>query len=259
MTSVGRVDRRDVSVFMYHSISDGAPPLCTPPTRFRDQLAVLADAGYRGVSVTDLGAWMRGEATLDDRTVVLTFDDGYTDFATEALPSIAAYGWRCTVFVPAGWIETTRPTPASATVGTIMTRAMVADLAPTTVDVGAHGMGHRDLTTLRPAVAEREISESRAILAEVTGRAITSFAAPYGRTTPALREVIRRHYDCAVGTTMQLVTRRSDRYDVPRIDMCYFDNLARWRAHLMRGPGLYFASRRLLRHARLLMPAPTHR
>ena len=46
--------------------------------------------------------------------MVLTFDDGYADFHSQAMPLFARYGFSATVFVTTGWVADAgvRPQPA---------------------------------------------------------------------------------------------------------------------------------------------------
>ena len=50
-------------------------------------------------------AFADGGGTLPDRAVVLTFDDGYADFHSRAMPLLDRYGFTATVFVTTGWVR----------------------------------------------------------------------------------------------------------------------------------------------------------
>ena len=89
-------------------------------------------------------------------------------------------------------------------------------------------------------------------LEDCIGRPVTSFAAPYGRTNPAVRAEIRRHYQAAVGTGLARARPTSDLYDLPRIEMWYFRNPGLWRSHLIGGARGYFLLRQVRRRARAL-------
>src|SRR5712692_9020835 len=58
--------------------------------------------GYHTIALATCAAWMRGEVALAERAVVLTFDDGFDNFARVAFPELQARGWTATVFLPAG-------------------------------------------------------------------------------------------------------------------------------------------------------------
>jgi len=94
-------------ILLYHRVAEGfADPwsLCVSPTNFREHLAVLAARGVRPL-----------DALVEDvaggrprRAPVVTFDDGYADFADAALPGLRAYGIPATLFVVSGALEASR-------------------------------------------------------------------------------------------------------------------------------------------------------
>jgi peptidoglycan/xylan/chitin deacetylase (PgdA/CDA1 family) len=93
--------RQSSVILLYHRVAEGfADPwsLCVAPANFREQMAVLAARGVRPLDglLADLAAGHRA------RSVVVTFDDGYADFCTTALPMLRAHGVPTTLFVTTG-------------------------------------------------------------------------------------------------------------------------------------------------------------
>jgi peptidoglycan/xylan/chitin deacetylase (PgdA/CDA1 family) len=93
--------RRASVVLLYHRVASGvADPwsLCVSPGRFREQMDVLVgrDVVALDALVADLDASRRR------RSVAVTFDDGYADFATAALPVLAEHEIPATLFVATG-------------------------------------------------------------------------------------------------------------------------------------------------------------
>lgn len=68
------------------------------------QLHYLANQGLAPITVTDGLTWLAGASS--GVRVALTFDDGYADNVTLALPLLAACGGRATFYLAAGLIET---------------------------------------------------------------------------------------------------------------------------------------------------------
>ncbi len=242
---------RQADILMYHSISVGEAPICISPKIFRDQMAILADCGRYAISLREYAAWLRSEQHLRDGFVVLTFDDGYEDFAVEAYDELAARRWKCTVFVPAGKIGSVNNWERSGRRRLqLMNARTIAQLARAGVEFGAHGMTHCDLTALPAAAARDEIARARHVLEDTTGGSVTSFAPPYGHSDRHLRREISNYYLCSVGTELGRAGPDADIFDLPRIEMWYFRDSTRWRRFVKGGASLYFAMHQVLRRTR---------
>lgn len=92
-------------VLQYHSVSaDGlyrTPSIAVSPTLFERQMAFLA-AHYRVISLDDVVDCIERRRPFPPRAVAITFDDGYLDNYTAALPILLRHGLTATVFVTAG-------------------------------------------------------------------------------------------------------------------------------------------------------------
>jgi peptidoglycan/xylan/chitin deacetylase (PgdA/CDA1 family) len=112
--------------------------------------------------------------------VVLTFDDGYRDFTTAALPVLEADGFTATVFVVSGFVG--RPG--------YMTAGDVAAAAAAGMTIGAHTVHHVELTRIPAALARVEIEVSRQRLEQLSGQPVADFAYPYGDTSRAVEAMV---------------------------------------------------------------------
>jgi peptidoglycan/xylan/chitin deacetylase (PgdA/CDA1 family) len=217
------------------------------PATFRDQLAVLADHGGRAVTLSAYLA-ARDRGAIEPGTIVLTFDDAYRDFVDAALPELDRLGWKATVFVPILPIDASR----SWDCGDGYCRDMldwqsIGTLARSGIEMAAHSMSHRDLTTIPFDRAIDEIAASRRHLEMRIGCPAEGFAPPFGRMTRRLGAVLPEHYAWSAGARMGRATHRSDRFDLPRIEMWYFRHIPRWRRYVAAGWTPYSAVRAALR------------
>src|SRR3984957_2923190 len=143
MTAVAPVR---VPVLMYHEIADITATrsrLAVAPEVFADQVAYLHDAGFTAITAGTLSAILAGGGgELPARPVVLTFDDGYGDFFSQALPLLKQYGHTATVFQTTGWVG------VEGTAKRIMNWHELSEVAEAGIEIGAHTYKHPQLDQL---------------------------------------------------------------------------------------------------------------
>ena len=88
---------------MYHSVTECPPAktrrLSVTPDAFEQQVSFLAEQGFTGITFSELANAFETGKALPRRPVVLTFDDGYADFASQAWPILRRHDFLATVFV----------------------------------------------------------------------------------------------------------------------------------------------------------------
>jgi peptidoglycan/xylan/chitin deacetylase (PgdA/CDA1 family) len=190
---------------MYHSVSDCPDDpfnVTVHPDRLERQLAWLHRRGLRAVSVRDLlDARARGE---ERGMVALTFDDGYADFLTGALPVLRRRQCGATVFVVAGRLGGENAWEPFGPRKPLLDADGIRRVAAEGVEVASHGMAHLDLTKVTDDELRTEVEVSRLRIAELVGASVESvegFCYPYGfadeRVVAAVRAAGYR-YACAI-------------------------------------------------------------
>jgi peptidoglycan/xylan/chitin deacetylase (PgdA/CDA1 family) len=172
-----------IPILMYHSISDDPEPdaspyyrLTTSPARFREQMRWLRDGGY---SVIDLAeALRRLELGLPDaeRSVVLTFDDGFRDFMSHAWPVLAEFKFTATVFLPTAFIGNSQRCFKGRE---CLTWPEIRELHHRGVSLGAHTVNHPELYRLPWTEVRRELRDSRLQIESELQAPVSTFAYPY--------------------------------------------------------------------------------
>jgi peptidoglycan/xylan/chitin deacetylase (PgdA/CDA1 family) len=187
---------------MYHSVGDRTDDpyrVTVTPARLDAQLGWLRRRGLRGVSVAALlAARARGAGR---GLVGLTFDDGYADFVTHALPLLRKWGCGATLFVLPGRLGGDNAWDRLGPRKPLLTADGIRHAAAEGVEIGSHGLTHVDLTAADDAVLRAETAGSRARLAELTGAEVTGFCYPYGTVDRRAAEAVRQAgygYGCAI-------------------------------------------------------------
>ena len=205
-----------VPVLMYHSIGIRSTAqfrrFTVDPGEFAAQMEYLDAEGYRPVTAADLASHRLTGRPLPARPVALTFDDGFTDFTSAALPVLRAHRFPATLFVPTGFVGSTagflrdcgeehRP---------VLSWPQLRDLAGEGVEIAAHSHTHPQLDRVPPAVARDEARRSKFLLEDNLGREAAGFAYPFGYWNRTAREAVAAagfRYGCAVA---ELVTVPGD-------------------------------------------------
>ncbi|MDZ4761429.1 MAG: polysaccharide deacetylase family protein [Alphaproteobacteria bacterium] len=242
---------RNVPILMYHSVSDGAGPTCIPPELFREQMKTIADAGCAVVSLSRFAAWRLDGSELPPRSVVITFDDGFRDFANDAFPCLETHGFASTVFLPTRRLDGAEAWRGAATPARpLMDWTTVADLASRGVEFAPHSRTHADLAGLSGRELEDEIVGSQQDMQERLGIRSPHFAPPYGSIGAEGLAVIQRTYSASVGVGLGRADRASPVHDLPRIEMHYYREAKRFQSLLEGTGGAYLNLRRAMRGAR---------
>jgi peptidoglycan/xylan/chitin deacetylase (PgdA/CDA1 family) len=234
-----------VPILMYHSISQLASAkfrsFAVSPIAFAEQMSFLQEQGYTPVTATHYIKARTDDGTkLPERPVVITFDDGFADFYTDALPALQRYGFTATLYVTTAFVgetsrwlrregEATRP---------MLTWQQLTEVEQAGIECGGHTHTHPQLDTLSKAAAQHEITHCKEMLEQHLGHEIKSFAYPFGYYTAQVRQqVAETGYSsaCAVKHTMS-----SDATDVLALTrfMVAADTSIQAFAHLLAGTGI---------------------
>ncbi|AGS69691.1 polysaccharide deacetylase family protein [Streptomyces collinus] len=189
-------------IAMYHSVgdcSDDPYRVTVTPDRLERQLRWLRARGLRGVSVAELlAARARGEGR---DLVGLTFDDGYADFLTGALPVLTRWECTATLFVLPGRFGGDNAWDPLGPRKPLLTADAVREAARAGVEIGSHGLTHVDLTRADDTVLGAETAGSRTLLRELTGTPVGGFCYPYGTVDRRAVDAVRAAgyaYACAI-------------------------------------------------------------
>lgn len=117
--------------------------------------------------------------------VSITFDDGFSQMARNAIPYLSKYNIPFTIFIPAGYIGKTSSWLSNKkhpTMDVIMSKEEIAYVCKklNNVTIGSHGYFHKYLTGISKTSLKIELEESKKYLEKITGKEIGYYAAPYG-------------------------------------------------------------------------------
>lgn len=184
-----------VPILLFHSVSEvpspGLRPFTVTPATFLRQLEIVVQSGVTVLTVSDF-VDRRAEGSLPERPAVISFDDGFADFADHALPALAAHRLPASLYVTTGFLEGgAAPRAAARPADPFLRWSQLPELASAGIEIGAHTHTHPWLDTLPVPQAREEIVRSKDLLESALGREVRSFAYPNGYSSAAVRGLVR--------------------------------------------------------------------
>jgi len=194
-----------VPILLYHAVTADPPAwiaeFAVTPAVFRAHLDAVVASGRQPLTVSQYTDGLNGTAPLPPRPVLITVDDGFADFAENALPALTERELPSTLYVTTGACagqprETVLPDAA------MLRYADLPGLEAAGVEIGAHSHTHRQLDLLPGRDVAAELSSSHDLLAQTLGHRVRSFAYPHGYWRSRVRRLVgEAGFDsaCAVG------------------------------------------------------------
>ena len=221
-----------IPILMYHGIAGdseaGDHPyyrISPAPQVFARQMAYLEDHGYRTASLAEALRGLRDPAaaaiTASSRSVVITFDDGYSDFYQNAFPILERHGFTASVFLPTAYIGDERRQLKGRE---CLTWSEIRELQRHGISFGSHTVTHPQLRDLDAQAVKEEVVASKQTIEQKLGCAVESFAYPYafpeteGEFKGRLRDLLgQAGYKNGVCTTVGRADSASDTFFLRRL------------------------------------------
>ena len=224
------------SILMYHSIAENPDdPFAVSVGAFREQISWLSKHGFEVVSLSFLlrSIEARNYGILRKR-VVITFDDGYRDFVTDALPILSDHGAPATVFLVTDMLGGSASWNESGTHLVLMSEDEARSIKAQGISLGSHTATHAKLTHLDQKDVRRQLKDSHDTLIRL-GESFYAFSYPWGQWSSQIADAVKASgYECAVGVGGQMRLTSVNPYCLPRITMRGDVDMKRFRSRLMR-------------------------
>lgn len=207
-----------VPTLMYHCVDDEikAKNIVTRQ-RFAEQLAALIDSGYKTITLEHYVEIVRNKIPPQEKSILLTFDDGYEDFYINAWPILQKFDAKAVVFLVTEYIGQlnwwNHKVPYFKR---HLSWSQVADLKEKGISFGGHSTAHHNLAKFDADYIRQDLVVNKSAIEQQIGSPIQAFCYPYGDYTEAAQSVVRELFSVAFSVNQGSLDYHIDRYAINR-------------------------------------------
>ena len=234
----------DLPILMYHSIAEDGPreldPYRVSLAAFRDQLRWLRRHGYYSITLGEWASCIAEQRRPRGRPIVISFDDGYRNFLTNAWPALQAADFRATMFVVTGKVGTAADWDAtSAAPLELMDWDELRVLRDQGLEIGSHSTQHTDLLSLSDEEIVADSVQARAALRQELGTDVSAVAFPWGKNDARIRGALARGgFRIAVATDGGRSRFGDNPMRLPRIEIFGSDDIDMFASRVESDAGI---------------------
>jgi len=168
-------------ILLYHGIVTGTPTAIEDIqlSNFTAQMKWLYDNGYNTIQFKDY--FLTYNKEISDKEVMLFFDDGLSNFITNALPVLQMYNFTATIGIVTSW---------AGIDSNYMSWENISYCYNQGIEIASHGANHINLMNLTYINIVSEVNESRNVI-QSHSIPVYSFIYPYGTTNSSIENVVK--------------------------------------------------------------------
>ena len=223
-------------ILMYHSITDNSDdPYSVSVDAFREQLSWLSENRFDVVPLSFLlQSMQKHNYRILRKKVVITFDDGYQDFITNALPVLLDHEVPAIVFLVTDMLGGRASWSEAGTNVRLMSEDEVRYIKTKGISLGSHTATHENLTLLGHEDLQRQLKDSHDSLTGL-GESFCAFSYPWGQWSSPIADAVKATgYECALAVGEQTRLTAANAFLLPRITMTRNMDLKRFQTLLTR-------------------------
>lgn len=250
---------RPVPVLMYHHVNPHKGDMVTvTPGIFECQMEYLHRAGYKTLTIDELFSYISGDLPLQQKAVVVTFDDAWLDNYIYAFPVLRKYKINAAIFVITDRTERASNTAGRQELGVMnqemkipshkKSNELIANgqhdkvvinwnmakemSASGLVEFYSHTKSHARCDQLREQTLSEELTGSKTIIEAMLGKPCPYLCWPYGKYNETAMQIAKDTGYKAIFTTKHgVVKKNSDPFEIKRIVVK--DNIAWFKKRML--------------------------
>lgn len=207
-------------ILLYHHVAEDTPPSTSiSPSDFDAHLRYLKDNGFTVIALDSMIDSLRANRPLAEKSVVITFDDGYSSIYETAFPMLQSYGYPFSLFLSTE--------PIDNGLGNYMNWDQIREMSESGVIIANHMVDHPYMLEAQAGESDTQrlgrlrsdllLAESR--IEEETGQSHSYLAYPYGEYDSAIKAMLDELGFIGLAQNSGAVGPNSDFLALPRFPL----------------------------------------
>ena len=219
------------TILAYHTVGDYKEMLPaginTPVDVFRSHMDYLFQHQYRVVPLDEIVKHIINCQKMNNKTLAITFDDGYEDHFFNVHPILKTYGFPATIFLTVKYINGYWESE-KANGGRIkaLSKDQILEMQSSGLtQFGSHGYSHNNLLDVNEEEKVFEIVDSKLYLEDLLDEDVQFISYPFGASNDEIKNLVR---EAGYKAGFSVGNRKFDIYSIPRIPLHTRDGLKRF-------------------------------
>lgn len=223
---------------------------------FEKQMQFLYDRHINVITLDNFVVSCINGENIPERSVVITFDDGYKNIYQIAYPILRKFNFPATIFLATGYIGTKRILPGLEhhlkKIGNQnngmnhwlhLSWEEIREMSRDGISLGSHTMTHPKMGALNKKQIEWEITESKRLIEKKTGIRVKHFSYPYSflggqlgdpRVLETVKTILKAEgFEAACSTEIGTNLKKTDIFALKRVQIFNKDSLFHFKEKVM--------------------------
>ncbi|MDD2807153.1 MAG: polysaccharide deacetylase family protein [Patescibacteria group bacterium] len=227
---------KKVYILCYHSISNDDTIIDVKIDEFKKQIEYLSKK-YDFIGLSEAVDYISGNRSPENPSIAITFDDGYSDLLTNALPILKKYNAPATIFFIAEPKQANRSELENNK--KLLTPKYLKKFTDLGWEIGCHTLTHQNLIKISKKDLKNEIAVAKKMISNVLKNEVNFFAYPKGLyNQDVIDECKKARFQAAFTVDHKLIPDNCDLLKIPRISIDRTHSM--WKFKLMFYPQAQF-------------------
>jgi len=220
---------------MYHEIVKGEPQEihAVSVAAFKEQMKWLRRNDYKVVKLAD---WINPDVIINQKnkkTIAITFDDGYLDTYTTALPILDEFDFTAEVFLVSDYVgQTSAWREGALSHAPLLGWDQAREMSAARITFGSHSATHPDLSALARDDEKKELLRSKEQIEDHICEPVDTFSYPFSHFNSTVKCLVKETGYKAACTYQPFYvgSARRDPFELQRIGILTNDTLENFSA-----------------------------